>query len=40
MKDETKATIRCLPFEAKNDPGKCMVCGGPSDQRVVFARSY
>lgn len=40
VKDETKATIRCLPFEAKSDPGKCMVCGGDSPQRVVFARSY
>ncbi len=40
VKEETKATIRCLPFEAKSDPGKCMVCGGESPQRVVFARAY
>ncbi len=40
IKDETKATIRCVPFEAKKEPGACMVCGAPSEQRVVFARAY
>jgi prolyl-tRNA synthetase len=39
IKDETKATIRLIPF-GENDPGKCMVTGNPSDKRVLFARSY
>jgi prolyl-tRNA synthetase len=40
IKDETKATIRCIPFGGDRTPGKCMVTGKPSAQRVVFARSY
>jgi len=40
IKDETKATIRCIPLEGDKTPGKCMVTGKPSAQRVVFARSY
>jgi prolyl-tRNA synthetase len=40
IKDETKATIRCIPFDGDTTPGKCMVTGKPSAQRVVFARSY
>jgi prolyl-tRNA synthetase len=41
IKDETKATIRCIPFADDNKtPGKCMVTGKPSIQRVVFARAY
>ncbi|MDR1633142.1 MAG: proline--tRNA ligase [Dysgonamonadaceae bacterium] len=40
IKDETKATIRCIPFDGDKTPGKCMVTGKPSAQRVVFARSY
>lgn len=40
IKDETKATIRCIPFGGDKTPGKCMVTGKPSAQRVVFARSY
>jgi prolyl-tRNA synthetase len=40
IKDETKATIRCIPFDGDNTPGKCMVTGKPSAQRVVFARAY
>ncbi len=40
VKDETKATIRCLPFDAEKEPGKCIVCGGSSQQRVVWARAY
>ncbi|MDE6669776.1 MAG: proline--tRNA ligase [Muribaculaceae bacterium] len=40
IKEETKATIRCIPFEGDKTPGKCMVTGKPSAQRVVFARSY
>ena len=43
IKEETKATIRCIPFEADEEsltPGKCMVTGKPSARRVLFARAY
>jgi len=40
IKEETKATIRCIPLEGDKTPGKCMVTGKPSVQRVVFARAY
>jgi prolyl-tRNA synthetase len=40
IKEETKATIRCIPLDAKPEAGKCMVTGKPSAQRVVFARAY
>jgi prolyl-tRNA synthetase len=37
---ETKATIRCIPFDRKAEAGKCMVTGKPSEGRVVFAKAY
>jgi prolyl-tRNA synthetase len=37
---ETKATIRCIPLDGDKTPGKCMVTGKPSKQRVIFARNY
>ena len=40
IKQETKATIRCIPLEGDKTPGICMVTGKPSKQRVVFARAY
>jgi prolyl-tRNA synthetase len=40
IKAETKATIRTIPFDGDKTPGKCMVTGKPSTQRVVFARAY
>ncbi len=44
IKEETKATIRCVPFatyvEGDKEPGKCMVTGKPSKCRVLFARAY
>lgn len=40
IKQETKATIRCIPLEGDKTPGKCMVTGKPSAQRVAFARAY
>ncbi len=40
IKNETKATIRCIPLEGDKTPGECMVSGKPSAQRVVFARAY
>lgn len=40
IKAETKATIRCIPLLGDKTPGKCMVTGKPSAQRVAFARAY
>ena len=40
IKAETKATIRCIPLLGDKTPGKCMVTGKPSAQRVLFARAY
>lgn len=40
IKEETKATIRCIPFNGDKTPGKCMVTGKPSACRVLFARAY
>ncbi|GHV21603.1 proline--tRNA ligase [Bacteroidia bacterium] len=40
IKEETKATIRCIPLEGDKIPGTCMVTGKPSAGRVVFARAY
>lgn len=40
IKEETKATIRCIPLDGDKTPGECMVTGKPSAQRVIFARSY
>lgn len=38
--EETKATIRCIPFDRPKEEGKCMVTSKPSAGRVVFARAY
>jgi prolyl-tRNA synthetase len=40
IKDETKATIRCIPLNNKLEDGVCIVTGKPSTQRVLFARAY
>ncbi len=40
IKNETKATIRCIPFDNEQEEGVCMVTGKPSKERVVFAKSY
>jgi prolyl-tRNA synthetase len=40
IKDETKATIRCIPLGNELENGKCIYSGKPSTQRVVFARAY
>jgi len=40
IKDETKATIRCIPLDNKQEEGKCIRTGKPSSQRVIFARAY
>jgi prolyl-tRNA synthetase len=40
IKEETKATIRCIPFDSPEEEGICIYSGKPSKRRVVFARSY
>ena len=40
IKEETKATIRCIPLEGDTTPGVCMVTGRPSARRVLLARAY
>src|SRR6201990_1342277 len=40
IKDETKATIRCIPLNNKLEEGRCILTGKPSIQRVLFARAY
>ena len=40
IKQETKATIRCIPIETEKEEGKCIYSGNPSSQRVLFAKAY
>jgi prolyl-tRNA synthetase len=40
VKEQTKATIRCIPIDAKEEAGVCMVTGKPSSKRVLFAKAY
>lgn len=40
IKDETKATVRCIPLNNPQENGVCMVTGKPSSQRVMFAKAY
>ncbi|MET6990016.1 proline--tRNA ligase [Sediminicola arcticus] len=40
IKEETKATIRCIPIDAKEEAGSCMVTGKPATKRVLFAKAY
>jgi len=40
IKEETKATIRCIPLDAVEENGKCVYSGKPSSRRVLFARAY
>lgn len=40
IKEETKATIRCIPINNSLESGKCIYSGKPSKQRVIFAKSY
>jgi prolyl-tRNA synthetase len=40
VKEETKATIRCVPFDTPAEAGRCVVCDADSKQRVVWARAY
>ena len=40
IKQQTKATIRCIPLDAKQESGVCLFTGKPSSMRVLFAKSY
>ncbi|MBE6346273.1 MAG: proline--tRNA ligase [Lentimicrobiaceae bacterium] len=40
IKEETKATIRCIPLDDDLEDGKCIYSGQPSKRRVIFARAY
>lgn len=40
IKEETNATIRCLPFDEKDEDGQCIFSGKPSKRRVLFAKAY
>ncbi len=40
IKEDLKVTIRAIPFDAKEEDGKCIYCGKPSTKRVVFAKNY
>jgi prolyl-tRNA synthetase len=40
IKEETRATIRCLPYDGDTTPGVCILTGAPSARRVLFAKAY
>ncbi|WP_226388915.1 proline--tRNA ligase [Penaeicola halotolerans] len=40
IKEETKATIRCIPLDQKQEDGSCILTGKPSKGRVIFAKAY
>lgn len=40
VKEETKATIRCIPLDGDETPGTCIFTGRPSKRKVIFARNY
>lgn len=40
IKEQTKATIRCIPLDAAEEQGKCILSGKPSNKRVLFAQAY
>ena len=40
IKDLTKATIRCIPLDSKEEMGSCVLTGNPSHRRVLFAKAY
>lgn len=40
VKEDTKATIRCIPLDGDTTPGTCIFTGKPSERRVIFARNY
>ena len=40
IKQETKATIRCILLDEKEEAGRCIFSGKPSTRKVVFAKAY
>jgi len=40
IKEETKATMRCIPLEQEGGSGKCVFCGQPATEKAIFARAY
>lgn len=40
IKEMTKATIRCIPIDVKEERGQCVLTGKPSNKRVLFAKAY
>lgn len=40
IKEETKATIRCIPLEQSGEQGECIYCGQPAKEKVIFAKAY
>jgi prolyl-tRNA synthetase len=40
IKEETKATMRCIPFDQPGGSGKCVYCGRPAREKAIFARAY
>ena len=40
IKDATKATIRCIPYDEQEESGVCVFSGAPSKGRVLFAKAY
>ncbi len=39
-KEETKATMRCIPLEQSGQPGRCVLCGQPSTEKAIFGKAY
>jgi prolyl-tRNA synthetase len=40
IKEDLSVTIRCIPFDAGVEQGRCICCGSPSSCRVLFAKAY
>jgi prolyl-tRNA synthetase len=40
IKEETKATMRCIPLEQPGGSGKCVYCGEPANEKAIFAKAY
>jgi prolyl-tRNA synthetase len=40
IKEETRATMRCIPLEQEGGSGKCVYCGQTASERAIFARAY
>ncbi|MGH9451546.1 MAG: proline--tRNA ligase, partial [Terriglobia bacterium] len=40
IKEETKATMRCIPIEQPGGSGRCIYCGQPANEKAIFARAY